>query len=80
MQEDQHGRGLEDSTKDALQYPQGPITRSKTKKFKDALQGFLKSIFQDSRSVEVQDKEEHMFVHVMQVEELCISWWHTLVF
>ena len=30
---------------DDLKLPQGPITRSRTKKFKEALQGFMRNIW-----------------------------------
>ena len=53
---------------DLLKY-NGQTIRARTKKFKDALQVYMKSIWCEISKTTIQDEKELHFVHLIQVQE-----------
>lgn len=53
---------------DSLKY-NGPTTRARTKKFKDALQVFMKSIWCETNETKIQYEKKLHFVHLIQVQD-----------
>ena len=53
---------------DLLKY-NAPTTRARTKKFKDALQVFMKSIQCETSKAKIQDENELYFIYLIQVQE-----------
>lgn len=46
---------------DPLQIPSGPITRARTKRFKEALNGLVQDIWPNHNSIQSKSKLKHMY-------------------